>query len=207
MHDDATSRGRIRGCVTSAAAAAHAARATASASTSPVVSSSSSSRKRPELAAFVRERGDAITAFNPRDRCWFLRRRAVPRSRSRMAARRSRPRAGCSRSTACSASAAYTVVDYNSVICPLQLAAGDGVAHADVAGRDRVDPRSRDRRHHVARRCGPIQRERAIAAADLRRRSGRRAGRRARGARWLRADHRHAVARARGRDARGRDTR
>jgi Fe-S-cluster containining protein len=25
--------------------------------------------KRPELAAFVRRRGDAVTAFNPRDRC------------------------------------------------------------------------------------------------------------------------------------------
>jgi hypothetical protein len=28
--------------------------------------------RRPELAAFVRRRGDAITAFNPRERCCFL---------------------------------------------------------------------------------------------------------------------------------------
>ena len=28
--------------------------------------------RRPELAPFLRRRGEAITAFNPRDRCWFL---------------------------------------------------------------------------------------------------------------------------------------
>lgn len=29
-------------------------------------------QRRPEITAFLRRRGDAITAFNPRDRCWFL---------------------------------------------------------------------------------------------------------------------------------------
>jgi Fe-S-cluster containining protein len=28
--------------------------------------------RRPEIVPFLRRRGEAITAFNPRDRCWFL---------------------------------------------------------------------------------------------------------------------------------------
>jgi Fe-S-cluster containining protein len=89
--------------------------------------------KRPELAAFVRRRGDAITAFNPRDRCWFLADDGLCRIEvedgraAKPASCRLFPfnrvfRAGT-----------WTIVDYNSVICPLQLAPrGDGVAHADV---------------------------------------------------------------------------
>ena len=88
--------------------------------------------KRPELAAFVRRRGDAITAFNPRDRCWFLDdglcrieiedgRAAKPASCRLFPFNRVFRVGG------------VLVVDYNSVICPLQLAPGDGVAHADIA--------------------------------------------------------------------------
>jgi len=88
--------------------------------------------KRPELAAFVRRRGDAITAFNPRDRCWFLADDGLCRIEvedgraAKPASCRLFPfnrvfRAG-----------AWTIVDYNSVICPLEVVAGDGVAHADV---------------------------------------------------------------------------
>jgi len=88
--------------------------------------------KRPELAAFVRRRGDAITVFNPRDRCWFfaddgLCRVEVEDGRAaKPASCRLFPfnrvfRAG-----------GWTIVDYNSVICPLAVAADGGVAHADV---------------------------------------------------------------------------
>lgn len=88
--------------------------------------------KRPELGAFVRKRGDAITVFNPRDRCWFfeddgLCRVEVEDGRAaKPAACRLFPfnrvfRAGM-----------VTVVDYNSVICPVQLVEGGGVTHAEV---------------------------------------------------------------------------
>ena len=89
--------------------------------------------RRPELAAFVRKRGDAVTAFNPRDRCWFLADDGLCRVEvedgraAKPASCRLFPfnrvfRAG-----------SYTIVDFNSVICPLQLAPDrDGAAHADV---------------------------------------------------------------------------
>jgi len=88
--------------------------------------------KRPELAAFVRRRGDAVTAFNPRDRCWFLADDGLCRVEvedgraAKPASCRLFPfnrvfRAG-----------AYTIVDYNSVICPLAVVVGDGVSHAEV---------------------------------------------------------------------------
>ncbi|HEX5057708.1 MAG TPA: YkgJ family cysteine cluster protein [Kofleriaceae bacterium] len=88
--------------------------------------------RRPELAAFVRRRGDAVTAFNPRDRCWFLADDGLCRVEvedgraAKPASCRLFPfnrvfRAG-----------AYTIVDYNSVICPLAVVASDGVSHAEV---------------------------------------------------------------------------
>jgi Fe-S-cluster containining protein len=88
--------------------------------------------RRPELAAFVRRRGEAVTAFNPRDRCWFfaddgLCRVEVEEGRAaKPASCRLFPfnrvfRVG-----------AFTVVDYNSVICPLAVVADGGIAHADV---------------------------------------------------------------------------
>jgi len=61
--------------------------------------------RRPQIAAFLRRRGDTITAFNPRDRCWFLEDDGLCRIESRTAAPPSPATAGCSRSTACSGSA------------------------------------------------------------------------------------------------------
>ena len=88
--------------------------------------------KRPELAAFVRQRGHAITAFNPRDRCWFLADDGLCRVEvedgraAKPASCRLFPfnrvfRAG-----------AYTIVDYNSVICPLQLVDAGGISHDEI---------------------------------------------------------------------------
>ena len=88
--------------------------------------------RRPALTAFLRRRGEAITAFNPRDRCWFyaddgLCRIEVEDGRAaKPASCRLFPfnrvfRIG-----------AYTVVDYNSVICPLTVG-DDGITHAEVA--------------------------------------------------------------------------
>jgi len=88
--------------------------------------------KRPELAAFVRRRGDAITLFNPRDRCWFLDDGGLCRIEvedgraAKPASCRLFPfnrvfRAG-----------AWTIIDYNSVICPLAVVGEGGVAHHDV---------------------------------------------------------------------------
>jgi len=89
-------------------------------------------RKRPELAAFVRRRGDAITAFNPRDRCWFFAdgglcrievedgRAAKPASCRLFPFNRVFHVGGT------------MVVDYNSVICPLAVVGDGGVTHAEV---------------------------------------------------------------------------
>jgi Fe-S-cluster containining protein len=88
--------------------------------------------RRPEITAFLRRRGDAITAFNPRDRCWFLAddgmckvevedgRDAKPAS-CRLFPFNRVFRIG-----------AYTVVDYNSVICPVFTVGADGITHAEV---------------------------------------------------------------------------
>lgn len=88
--------------------------------------------RRPQIAAFLRRRGEAITAFNPRDRCWFLAddglcrvevedgRAAKPASCRLFPFNRVFQIGG------------YTVVDYNSVICPLTVG-DDGVRHADIA--------------------------------------------------------------------------
>ncbi len=88
--------------------------------------------RRPEITAFLRRRGDAITAFNPRDRCWFLAddgmckvevedgRDAKPAS-CRLFPFNRVFRIG-----------AYTVVDYNSVICPVFTVGDDGITHAEV---------------------------------------------------------------------------
>ncbi|MDB4962628.1 MAG: hypothetical protein JWP01_2627 [Myxococcales bacterium] len=88
-------------------------------------------QRRPEITAFLRRRGDAITAFNPRDRCWFLAddgmckvevedgRDAKPAS-CRLFPFNRVFRIG-----------AYTVVDFNSVICPLTVGEG-GITHAEV---------------------------------------------------------------------------
>jgi len=88
--------------------------------------------RRPALTAFLRRRGDAITAFNPRDRCWFLADDGLCRIEvedgrlAKPASCRLFPfnrifRLG-----------PYTIVDYNSAVCPLRV--GDhGTSHADIA--------------------------------------------------------------------------
>src|SRR6185503_12593673 len=87
--------------------------------------------RRPGLTAFLRRRGDAITAFNPRDRCWFLAddglcrievedgRAAKPASCRLFPFNRVFRLGG------------VTVVDYNSVICPLTVG-DDGITHASI---------------------------------------------------------------------------
>ncbi len=88
--------------------------------------------RRPELVAFLRRRGDAITAFNPRDRCWFLADDGLCRIETEDG-RAAKP-ASCRLFpfNRVFQLGAHTIVDYNSVICPLAVA-DDGVAHADIA--------------------------------------------------------------------------
>ncbi len=84
----------------------------------------------PEAAAFARRRGPALTVFNPRDRCWFLDDGGLCRV-EREHGRATKP-------AACRLFpfnrvfrlGTWTVIDFNSVICPLRP--GDGDAHADL---------------------------------------------------------------------------
>ena len=92
--------------------------------------------RRPALAAFLRRRGDAITAFNPRDRCWFLDDGGL--CRIEVEDGRAAKPASCRLFpfNRVFRLGAFTIVDYNSVICPLRVAQdgdGDGIPHADVA--------------------------------------------------------------------------
>ena len=88
--------------------------------------------RRPAIAAFLRRRGDAITAFNPRDRCWFLADDGL--CRIEVEDGRAAKPASCRLFpfNRVFRLGSYTIVDYNSVICPLRVA-DDGVAHAEVA--------------------------------------------------------------------------
>jgi Fe-S-cluster containining protein len=87
--------------------------------------------KRPEIAAFVRKRGDAVTAFNPRDRCWFLADDGL--CRVEVEDGRAAKPASCRLFPFNRVFHIGTtmVVDYNSVICPLQIGEG-GVAHSEI---------------------------------------------------------------------------
>src|SRR5262245_36279660 len=89
--------------------------------------------KRPELAVFLRRRGDAITAFNPRDRCWFLADDGLCRVEVEDG-REAKP-ASCRLFpfNRVFAVGDTTVVDFNSVICPLEVVAEGGARHDDVA--------------------------------------------------------------------------
>jgi Fe-S-cluster containining protein len=93
--------------------------------------------RRPALAAFLRRRGDAITAFNPRDRCWFLTSDGL--CRIELDDGRAAKPASCRLFpfNRIFRLGPTTIVDYNSVICPLQIAddgnAPDAVRHADIA--------------------------------------------------------------------------
>jgi len=87
----------------------------------------------PQLALFARGRGAAVTAFNPCGRCWFLDDGGLCRIETE-AGRALKP-ASCRLFpfNRVFRLGDYTIVDYNSVVCPLQLAEdGAGVAHADV---------------------------------------------------------------------------
>lgn len=87
--------------------------------------------KRPQLAAFVRRRGDAVTAFSPRDRCWFLADDGL--CRVEVEDGRAAKPAACRLFpfNRIFMVGATMVVDYNSVICPLQLTE-TGIAHAEI---------------------------------------------------------------------------
>jgi Fe-S-cluster containining protein len=92
--------------------------------------------RRPSLVPFLRRRGDAVTAFNPRDRCWFLADDGL--CRVEVEDGRAAKPASCRLFpfNRVFRLGALTVVDYNSVICPLRVddPAGDAtpVAHADI---------------------------------------------------------------------------
>jgi len=88
--------------------------------------------RRPAIAAFLRRRGEAITAFNPRDRCWFLADDGL--CRVEVEDGRAAKPASCRLFpfNRVFRIGAYTIVDYNSVICPLTVGDG-GISHAEVA--------------------------------------------------------------------------
>lgn len=127
--------------------------------------------RRPEIVPFLRRRGEAITAFNPRDRCWFLddgglcRIEAEDGRAAKPASCRLFPfnrvfRLG-----------SYTVVDYNSVICPIAAGEGGGIAHADVLAEIEaiadasIVGTALPARHAEAEGQAFVEAERAIAAA------------------------------------------
>lgn len=87
--------------------------------------------KRPQLSPFLRRRGDAVTAFNPRDRCWFLEDSGL--CRIEVEDGRDAKPASCRLFpfNRVFRIGGYTVVDFNSVICPLYVA-DDGIEHAEV---------------------------------------------------------------------------
>lgn len=87
--------------------------------------------RRPEIVPFLRRRGEAITAFNPRDRCWFLDDGGLCRIELEDG-REAKP-ASCRLFpfNRVFRLGSYTIVDYNSVICPVD-AGEDGIAHVDV---------------------------------------------------------------------------
>ncbi|HWO19152.1 MAG TPA: YkgJ family cysteine cluster protein [Kofleriaceae bacterium] len=92
--------------------------------------------RRPEIVPFLRRRGEAITAFNPRDRCWFL--DDVGLCRIELEDGRAAKPASCRLFpfNRVFRLGSYTIVDYNSVLCPLTVTQADGaaagIAHADV---------------------------------------------------------------------------
>ncbi len=87
--------------------------------------------RRPELVGFLRRRGDAITAFNPRDRCWFLADDGLCRVETEDG-RAAKP-ASCRLFpfNRVFRIGDAMVVDYNSVICPLRVGA-TGERHAAI---------------------------------------------------------------------------
>lgn len=88
--------------------------------------------KRPAVAAYVRRRGAALTVFNPRDRCWFLADDGLCRIEAEDG-RAAKP-ASCRLFpfNRIFRLGTWTVVDYNSVVCPLRVGGEGTIAHADV---------------------------------------------------------------------------
>lgn len=86
----------------------------------------------PAVIAFLRRRGDATTAFNPRDRCWFLDDDQLCRVEREHG--RARKPASCRLFpfNRIYRLGDWAVVDYNSVLCPLVVGGAAPVAHADV---------------------------------------------------------------------------
>jgi len=87
----------------------------------------------PQVIPFLRRRGDALTAFNPRDRCWFLDDAGLCRVETELG-RAAKP-ASCRLFpfNRVFRLGDFIIVDYNSVICPLRAEPGTGAArHADV---------------------------------------------------------------------------
>ena len=132
--------------------------------------------RRPEIAPFLRRRGDAITAFNPRDRCWFLADDGL--CRVEVEDGRAAKPASCRLFpfNRVFRIGAYTVVDYNSVICPLfaiapAVDAPNAATHADILAElasiadativgTALPARDAEREGHAL-----VTEERAIAAA------------------------------------------
>src|SRR5690606_1652920 len=85
----------------------------------------------PDLTGFLRKRGRTWTAVNPRGRCFFFDDQGLCRIEGDHG-RAAKP-ASCRLFpfNRIFRLGAFTIVDYNSVVCPLQPAT-DGVAHADV---------------------------------------------------------------------------
>lgn len=88
--------------------------------------------RRPDVIPFLRRRGDAITLFNPRDRCWFLADDGM--CRVELEDGRAAKPAACRLFpfNRVFTLGAITVVDYNSVICPLHVGGADPIAHDDI---------------------------------------------------------------------------
>lgn len=87
--------------------------------------------KRPAIAAFLRRRGETITAFNPRDRCWFLADDGL--CRVEVEDGRDAKPASCRLFpfNRVFRIGSFTIVDYNSVICPI-FVGDDGIPHTEV---------------------------------------------------------------------------
>jgi hypothetical protein len=86
----------------------------------------------PAVIAFLRRRGDATTAFNPRDRCWFLDDEELCRVEREHG--RARKPASCRLFpfNRIYRIGRWAIIDYNSVLCPLAVGGRAPVAHADV---------------------------------------------------------------------------
>jgi len=130
--------------------------------------------RRPALAGFLRRRGEAITAFNPRDRCWFLADDGL--CRIEVEDGRAAKPASCRLFpfNRVFRIGPYTIVDYNSVICPLRVTDDHdrgGVSHAEIAAEiaSIADPTvvgtPLPARDPAAEGRSFVETERAIAAA------------------------------------------